>query len=363
MAHNPGIWVKLLMVWETAVLLAGGVWLGHSSQKKTAMERGTYPVEVSDMKLHFQKLVIVLSTAAILLVLTVFYLSSRNGRSTELLIAWGRQGEPPERKCILQVINPENQELGPVHTLEEHCNYQIVNLQGEPRLVGGQTEPRAIVIYTITATGDLVMEKTIPVEVWPGLLQLAVTDGGAIYFPGSLSSTTGIMQGRVQLLQLDYQTEEISSFIAYEEGMIDFPQLSPDGSFLNYSIYPGSETWSYFQYSRGSYYRLLNLETKVDIDLASRVNHLAANPLFTHCNLRWSPSGRFIAFNVGCESASPQYIIIFNVETNEAVDVIKPVEETFTSNAGLVGWLSNDAIVYGQSVSKEGYESQRFYRY
>jgi WD40 repeat protein len=62
---------------------------------------------------------------------------------------------------------------------------------------------------------------------------------------------------------------------------------------------------------------------------------------------------------MGCESESPQYIVIFNVEDNETVTVIKPLE---SDSAILVDWLSNDELVYGQFISVEGYKYP-FYHY
>ncbi len=315
------------------------------------------------MKPYSRKLVLILSVVAVSLTLVVFYLASRGFHATELLVAWGWQGSGPDRICILQVINPGTQKRSPIHANIENCRYQVVNIQEQPRLVGEQNDPKAIVVYAIISTGTLVLEETIPVE---GIIETyrplypQFGDGGKIYFAGILHSATGVMQGRVQLLQLDSQTGDISSLTTFKEGMIDSPQLSPDGSFLIYSVYPELRTWRDCRSHCGSYYRLLNLETNVDIDLVSQVNHLGANPVYSHCNLQWSPDGRFIAFNIGCESESPQYIIIFNVETNEVVTVIKPVEETLPSRAGMTGWLSNDELVYGQHISVEGFEFQVF---
>src|SRR5690606_22190411 len=119
--------------------------------------------------------------------------------------------------------------------------------------------------------------------------------------------------------------------------------------------FPGLKTWNDCLSHCGSYYHLVNLETNTVIDLASLVNHLAANPLFSHCNLRWSPNGRFIAFNIGCESESPGYIVIFDIEANAVASVIKPAAETLTSSVGLVGWLSNNELIYQQRLPVAGY--------
>ncbi len=287
----------------------------------------------------------------------------KKSNSTELLVAWGWQGNTSERKCILQVVNPKSQERGRVHTKDENCNYQVVNIRGQQHLIGEQNDPRAIVSYSITSSGDLVIEKTVRVEgvtVVPGALHPQFGNGDDIYFPGILNSTTGEMKDRMQLLRLNSQTEEIVSFVAYEEGMIDFPLLSPDGSHLIYSAFPGLKTWADCRSHCPSYYHLVDLETNSGVNLALSLNHLGANSTLSHCNLHWSPNGRFIAFNLGCELESPGYIVIFNVEENKVATVIKSIEST--SNADIVGWLSNDAIIYGQSVSKEGYEFH-FYRY
>lgn len=307
--------------------------------------------------------VIILLAGTILLALTLFYVTSKKSNSTELLVAWGWQGNTPERKCVFQVINPKSQERGRVRTKDENCNYQVVNIQGQLYLVGEQNDPRAIVLYSITSSGDLVIEKTVPIEgatVVLGALHPQFGDDDDIYFSGILNSATGEMKDRMQLLRLNSQTEEIISFVAYEEGMIDFPLLSPDGSHLIYSTFPGLKTWADCRSHCTSYYHLVDLETNSGVNLALAVNHLGANSTLSHCNLHWSPNGRFIAFNLGCESESSGHIVIFNLEENEVVTVIKPIENT--SNTGMVGWLSNDVIIYGQSVSKEGYEFH-FYRY
>jgi Tol biopolymer transport system component/uncharacterized protein (UPF0333 family) len=323
----------------------------------------THALELFDMRQKPKKSVTILLASVILLALVMFYVAFKKSNSTELLVAWGWQGDRIERKCTLQVINPKSQERGRVHTKDENCNYQVINIQGHPYLVGVQDNPRSIVLYSITASGDLVIEKTIPIEgatVVLGSLHPQFEDGDDIYFSGILNSATGEMKDRIQLLRLNSQTEEITSFVAYEEGMIDFPLLSPDGSHLIYSAFPGLKTWADCRSHCGSYYHLVDLETNSGVNLALAVNYLGANSTFSHCNLHWAPNGRFIAFNLGCESESPGYIVIFNVEENEVVTVIKAIEST--SNADIVGWLSNDAIIYGQNVSKEGYQFH-FYRY
>lgn len=310
-----------------------------------------------------KKLLAVLLIIMIFMVTAVFFLMSKSFNSTELLVAWGRQGEVNDRKCILQVINPKNQELSPVYANDQSCNYQVANIRGEPRLVWEQKEPRAIVIYAITSDGRLTTEKILPLEKLAapsGSLNIQFGDDGAIYFAGILHDTDGQVQDRMQLLRMDPQTEEIVTLSAHEEGMVDFPLISPDGAHLIYSVFNGLKTWSDCRSHCEPYYYLLDIETNSVLNLSSLVNHLGADPLFSHCHIKWSPNGQFIAFNLGCESESPQYIVIFDVDNNQVLTVIKPIEDITASGVGVIGWLSNDELVYGQNVSKEGYN---FYPY
>ncbi len=313
------------------------------------------------MRLYARKSAIILTLIVISLFLVLFYWRFNNASSTELLIAWGWQGDINDRNCILQVINPKRQELGQIH-VGGSCSYQVVHIQGQPRLVEEQKEPRAMVVYSITSDGDLVIEKSLPVEgvTTPGSLNTQFGEDGTVYFAGILDSASGVMQDRMQILRMDPQTGEITPLAANEAGIAISPLVSPSDAHLIYLIHDGIKSSAECISVCGYYYHLLDLETNSDLNLASLVNHLGASPGFSHWRAQWSPDGRFLAFNLGSESESPHYIIIFNVEDNEIVTVIKPIENT--SDVILVDWLSNDELVYRQRVHVEGYEDG-FYNY
>ncbi len=312
------------------------------------------------MRLSFRKLTIILMLIIILLFLVLFYRRINNAGSTELLVAWGIKDDVFDGDCILQVINPKRQESDPIH-IGDNCNYQVAYIQGQPYLVEVQDKPSTIVMYSLTSNGDLVREKTLPVMgvTTPGSLNPQFGNDGTVYFAGILDNATGVMKDRMQILRMDPQTGEVTPLAANENGMAVYPFVSPGDSHLIYLIHDGIKSTAECVSACGYYYHLLGLETNSDVNLASLVNHLGAIPTFSHCYAQWSPNGRFIAFNIGCESESPQYIIIFNVEDNEIVTVIKPLE---SDSVILVDWLSNDELVYGQDVSVEGFEYP-FYHY
>ncbi len=315
------------------------------------------------MNLNSKKIMMILSVVTIFLMLIGLYLMFNWFQPTELLLAWGWQGNADDRSCIFQIINPNNQESGPVHTNDKSCNYQIVNIQGKSRLVWEQTEPRAIIIYVVTANGDLIIENVLPIEgvtSTKGSLNIQFGNDGAVYFGGILDNANGVIQDRMQLLQMDPETGQITSLTAHKEGMVDLPIVSPDGTYLVYSVFNGLKTWADCRGSCASHYYLMERKTNSIINLSSLVNHLASDPKVSHCGLHWSPNGRFIAFNLGCESEPTRHVAIFDVENNEVVTVIKSDKDA--SDVSLVGWLSNNELVYGQSVSKEGYDFY-FYRY
>ncbi len=318
-------------------------------------------MELFAMRLYFRKLVIILMLIVILLFFVLFYWRFNNSGSTELLVAWGVKDDVFEGDCILQVINPKRQESSQIH-VGDTCNYEVTNIQGQPRLVEVQREPGAMVVYSITSDGDLIVDKTlllngVKVVSYNGL-DFQVGNDGTIYFPGILSNAEGVMKDREQILRID-PTGEIMPLAANEDGMAAYPFVSPGDSHLIYLIHDGIKSSAECISVCGYYYHLLDIETNSDVNLASLVNHLGANPAFSHCYAQWSPNGRFLAFNIGCESESPQYIVIFNVEDNEIVTVIKPIE---SDSVNTVDWLSNDELVYGQWVHVEGYEYP-FYHY
>lgn len=313
------------------------------------------------MRLYFRKLAIGLILIIVLLFLALFFRRINNVRKDELLVAWGVKNDVVENDCILQVINPKRQDLGQVH-VGGNCNYQAVYIQGQPRLVEVQKESDAIVIYSITSDGDLIVEKSLSlsgVKVFHSSLDFQVGNDGTIYFPGVLNHAEGVMKDRMQILRID-PTGEIMPLAANQDGIAVSPLISPDDSHLIYKIHDGIKSSAECISVCGYYYHLLDMETNSDVNLASLVNHLGANPNVSHCRAQWSPDGHFIAFNLGCESESPQYIVIFNVEDNEIVTVIKPIENN--SNAGMVNWLSDDELVYGQHVHVKGYDYP-FYHY
>jgi hypothetical protein len=68
-----------------------------------------------------------------------------------------------------------------------------------------------------------------------------------------------------------------------------------------------------------------------------------------HCNLEWSPTSQFVAFEVGCGLQDPGSIVVFDAENRKVVDVIRalsPLESIVQYE-----WLSDNRLVISGNVS------------
>src|SRR5690606_5379849 len=156
-------------------------------------------------------------------ILTIF--SSLNNNDSEILIVWGKQDMAGS--CFIWLIEPEKDNVSSPITGEDDCNYQIINVAGEPTLVHIQPFPGEIKEYAINRSGQLVQQRIIKSENVGISNSVQWGQNDIIYF-------SSILNGREQVFRLDTNSSFSESFLTYSTGMASGPKISPDRKHLAY---------------------------------------------------------------------------------------------------------------------------------
>jgi hypothetical protein len=283
----------------------------------------------------------------VLLIGAILVYSQRNDQQKEdLLIVWGQVADEPGatwRSCQLWTYNPRTQETSlPFIQEDKWCTYEIIEIVGQKRLISLEANGE-VVIYEITDSGSIQVEQT---------LSLGSGYSGSIPQWGKDNSIffSTVIDNQEQIARLDAQTESISSIIVNESGLATDPILSPDGQYLAYWTVDGpiNRTLAECGLECAGYYHIFNLQDKIDVPLASLLDSLEVDPLVNHCSLQWSPSGRFLAFNIGgCGQWSERDIVVVDAHTNQIVSYLRPQPDDYYFS--FEGWLSDTEVVYSSA--------------
>jgi Tol biopolymer transport system component len=304
---------------------------------------------------RFFKLVLALLILALSLV-TVFILSGVIPER-ELLLVWGNPVSETAQGCVLRLIDPEIGRVQKVITPGERCNYQIAQIDGKSRLIQLQTKPGQIRIYKVADDLALSIEKTLSF----GEIQLTSRpqwgQDGNVYI-------SGILEGKEHIWQANERTGAVVSFLTYEDITATKPLISPDGRFLVYTVWDRVQNSNLCRGNCYTYYHLVEIESLHDLALSSFTSHLPSDIPLTHCDIEWAPEGSTLAFKLGCGPEvgfTPGRVVIVDAEAGRVVDIIEPLlKESY--GVGLIGWLTNEKLIYSQPVLAEGYDDFLVYR-
>lgn len=276
-----------------------------------------------------------------ILVISIFYNAGQGNKKHELLIVWGKHNE----ECFLWVIDPTKSEDYSTTPGESSCNYQIVTIAGKPSLAHIQDYPAKINIYDVQKDGEIISRQEI------SLPEIEITSQPQ-WVPGDQLYFSAIQNEHEAIFRFDNQSGTLEEVIQHPQAIASEPIASPDGRYLAYWVREGLSNRHECLMSdcfRGHYY-LADLEENTQIDILS----LLENPLpLEHCKLTWSPTGRFLAFQLGCDNF-PNQIAILDMESKRAASTINPAHST--RYVDLNGWLSNTELVYEGGVFFDQYE-------
>ncbi len=258
----------------------------------------------------------------------------------ELLIVWDKQ----ENDCSLWIVNPHKQQTISLPG-REGCRYAIVPIDGRQRLIYVEKYPAVITLFNVSKKGLTVDEEIIleGIEI-TSIPQWPVND--KMYF-------SAIEEDQEAIYAYTIRTGLVEKLIEYQEGFAYEPVLSPNGKQFVYWVRDGlvNRYQCIMGECRGNYYYLADLEKQTQTALVS----LIENPQpHTHCHPMWSPSGRFFAFQIGCDTF-PNQIIVFDTAWNKVLIVVDPSPGEM--GVDLIGWLSDTELVYRGNVFIQEYNN------
>lgn len=257
----------------------------------------------------------------------------------ELLIVWDQQ----QNNCSLWIVSPHKKQTISLPG-REACRYAIVPIDSKQRLIYVEKNPAVITLFNISEKGLTVDEEIIleGVEI-TSIPQWSVNN--EVYF-------SAIEKGQEAIYAYTIKTGLVEKVIEYKEGFAYEPVLSPSGRQLVYWV-RGDGLANRYQClggeCSGGYYYLADLEKQTQMALVSLIENI--QPYGGHCYPMWSPSGRFFAFQIGCEF--PSQVVVLDAATNQALIVIDPLPGT--GGVELIGWLSDTELVYRRGVFVQEY--------
>jgi hypothetical protein len=264
----------------------------------------------------------------------------------EWFIVWGQEVSP-DGECRIWILNPANQSE-PIHTLigKQDCNYTVVEVNGKEYLASLPhwnpayiENPAEIALYDVTGDGTLISQQKIPL----GDIRLVSLTSvpqwaadGSVYF-------AGILNGKEQIFRYDGHTETIESYLDSPDGFNTSPLLSPDGRYLAYTrVEDNAQNYEEcIMACSNHFYHVWDIVNGRDIELLPLIEPwLADAPLYMHCELEWSPTSRFVAFDVGCGLQSPRSVAIIDIENAVPVEVINAPDYIRKAE-----WLPGDRLI------------------
>jgi hypothetical protein len=271
-----------------------------------------------------------------------------SGELDELLLVWGKQ-RAFDGDCRLLILHPTPQQQLEFTNQGQDCNYQVVTLNRKqyltsyPSFLPIDDRPyMELALYNLTAEGKLEVQQKFVLNNIRITQPPQWSENGFIYL-------SGIRNGREQIYLFDRQTETLAPYIDASDGFSTLPSLSPNHRYLAYQVVANHES----QDECGGltcfeiFYHIWDTETKMDIALLPLIElFIWGEPNFMHCDLAWSPTGHFIAFDVGCGVQTPASIIIFDVVNQQLVEVINSQEGLARSS-----WVSEDEIIIRGKMS------------
>jgi hypothetical protein len=271
-----------------------------------------------------------------------------NSRPEELLLVWGRESAFAG-DCHLLILNPTTQQQLEFINQGQDCNYGVVTVHGKQHLTSypsflpiDDRPHMELALYDLTVEGELKIQQKFVLDNIRVSYPPQWSENGFIYL-------SGIRDGREQIYLFNIQTETLVPYIDAFGGFSTLPSLSPDHRYLAYRVVANHQSQdecgglTCFKIS----YHIWDTVTETDIAFLPLVEpFIWGEPYFMHCDLTWSPTGRFIAFDVGCGLQRPSSIVIFDVIKQELVEVINSQEDLTKS-----GWVSEDEIIIRGKMS------------
>jgi hypothetical protein len=270
----------------------------------------------------------------------------------EQLIVWGRSQDSIAAECRLLILDPTN-ETEPIRSIvgQRDCNYMVAEIREKqylvslPRWIPESAEheyPPEIILYGLASSGELHVYQRITL----GNIRLMGipqwTKDGSAYL-------AGIADGQEQIFRYDSQTALIETYLNMPDGFVTMPRLSPDENYLAYEVIQDYE--NNYQCRMACNFVLLrvrDIHTGEDIDLASLAEPwIVGEPYYPHCDLTWSPTSKFVAWNVGASCGLQQLgsVAIVDVKNQEVVEVFNAAHVSKTI------WFSNDRLIIGIDVT------------
>jgi hypothetical protein len=208
--------------------------------------------------------------------------------------------------------------------------------------------PTEIILYDMTSEGELAVQQAIPIgdirlTSWANTPQWAAD--GSVYL-------AGILNDKEQIFRYDPQRRIIEPFLDTTDGFSAEPLLSPDSRYLAYVVVENNENSD--RCDRGTcyfrFFHVWDMNSGEDIELLPLIEPLiAGEPFYMHCELAWSPTSKFVAFDIGCGLQEPGSVAIIDIENRRVVEIINA--ENMGSNIVKFEWLSDDRLAMTGSVT------------
>lgn len=255
-------------------------------------------------------------------------------RATELLLVWGTQ----DAQCILQVINPSTRRVMTSYTSStEECRHQVLQIGDRAALVHLEPKAGRLTVYQFDLLGNLVPREEFANSAVEFTSWLASDWQGDLY-------VSGIVNEIEQIYRLDIDADSMVP-VTNTAGMASEPAISPDGTRLSYLADPRATNRHQLAGggpSNTQRYVVSELGTTQEMELSPYPDE----PDFPHCNLRWSPTGRYVAFDSGCANAfEPFQTIIVDISNREPEAILEASSELFP-HVYVITWLSENEFIY-----------------
>lgn len=262
--------------------------------------------------------------------------------SVEFLVVWGRQFQDRGSDCRLLILNPFEQTQQEFVNQGQDCNYDVMTIDGQQYLSSYPTfslkderEVMRLHLYALADSGGLIQVEEIVLE------DIRIThppqwdDKGFVYF-------SGIRADKEQIYRFDRETDTLIPYIDAVGGFSTRPVLSPNNRYIAYHVVTGhnSEDQCADLSCNELYHYIWDTVTEEGFALLPMIEpFIAGEPYYSHCDLAWSSTGQYIAFNVGCGLQLPESIVIVDVTNQQPVEI-------FNATRGLrkTKWLSDDTI-------------------
>lgn len=287
----------------------------------------------------------------------------------EYLVIWGRETWP-DGDCTVWIVNPDSQELTYTSIETFWCNFDVLNVFGQSKLISfplyhqqskGGTQSSEIILYELNQDGVLQVKETIPLQ------ELRLTSApqwgsdGIIYF-------SAINNGEESIYHYDVNRQVATPYIMAENGFATAPVISSDGRYIAYEVWGDHENKAH--HSRDDCGQLTcfsislhvwDIESNTDTALKPLIEQLIAGESFyLHCEPEWSPIDNLLAFDVGCGLQTPGSIVVVDFNKNGKPVVINSVDSR--SNISKFHWseenrliLHGAAQIFGQDTIEDGY--------